>query len=119
DVRLTRRLVVPHRVPMEERAATAVLTGDAHFEALREERGIRERFRETPIERQLARRHLLAVLHDLRDLTMERAVAREARERLRELAQLSDLQPGRHRLGPVDLLELGPVDRVLVADHAE
>src|SRR5262249_34855477 len=104
---------------MEERAAARILAGDAHFEPLREERSVRERFREAPIERQLARGHLLAILHDLRALPMQREVAREARERLRELAQLLDLEPRRHDLGPIDLLVLGPVDRVLVADHAE
>ena len=64
DVGLAAVLVVPHGMAMEERAAAAVLAGDAHLEAFRQQRRVRERLGEAPVERQLPRRHLLAVLHD-------------------------------------------------------
>ena len=62
--------VVQHGVAVAERAALAVLTGEAHAHALGRERRERERFARRPVERLLAARHLAALLEqpsELRD----------------------------------------------------
>src|SRR5688572_33127955 len=110
---------MPHCMSMEERAAAAVLAGEPDLEALHQERCVGERLRETPVDRQLAGGHLLAILHDACNLTMQRDVGRWRRELRSELAQLFDTHSGRHGSVPVGLRVLAPVDRVLVADQAE
>ena len=62
----------PHGVSMEERAATAVLAGQADLVALLEQARVGERLGEAPVEHQLARRHLAPVVDDLLHLAVQR-----------------------------------------------
>ncbi len=119
DVNAIGALIVQHRVAMKERAAPAVLPADAHREAVLDERGVGERFRAAPVERHLAREHLLAVAHDVGDAGVQRQVRRQLQQSLAERLQTRQLHAGTHPLRPVGLGVSRPVDRELVADHAE
>src|SRR6188768_933097 len=119
DVTFAATLIVPHGVTMEERAAPAVLTGDANFIAFSKQRRVRERLSKTPVERHLTRDHLFAALHDVRDLSMQHEVRWERGELFTELTQLLDAHTGRNRFGPIGTLILAPVHGMFVADHAE
>ena len=72
---------------MKERAATAVLAGQANLVAFVEQRRIRERLGESPVERQLAAGHPPSVIDDALHLTMQRKTFGIRRQPLRELAQ--------------------------------
>ena len=75
-------LVVQHRVPMEEGAASAVLAAEADREAVLDERRTGERLGAAPVERLLAGEHLLAVGDDLSDARMQRKARRNAGDAL-------------------------------------
>ena len=119
DVRRTGALVVAHRVPMEERAAAAVLAGEADLVAFLEQARVGERLGEAPVQHQLARRHLAPVIDDLLHLAMQREAFGERRDPGREVLQQRRLHARADFLEPVDVVVLGPVDGVLVADQAE
>ena len=119
DVRRAGGLVVPHRVSMEERAAAAVLAGEADLVALLEQACIGERLGKAPVHHQLARRHLATVVHDLLHLAMQREAVRKRGDFRREVFQQRRLDSGADLFEPVDVVVLGPVHGVLVADEAE
>ena len=113
------RLVVAHRVAMEERAAAAVLPREANLVAFLEQRRVGERLGEAPVHHQLARRHLATVIDDLLHLAMQREAFGERRDPGRKVLQQRRLHARADLLEPVDVVVPGPVDGVLVADQAE
>ncbi len=118
-VRLAGRLVVQHRVAMEERAAAAVLAGQPHLVAGLEQARIGHHLGEAPVHRQLAGGHPRAVVHDARDLRMQREPGGHTRDLGEERPALALRNSGDDRRIPVALAVAAPVHRVCVADHAE
>src|SRR6185503_18848228 len=112
-------LIVQYRVPMEERAATAILTGDAHRKTVLDQRPVGERLRATPVQRQLACEHLLAVGDDLRHARMQGEIRRYSRQLLTERPQTPQLHSRLRARLEIRLDIRRPVDGVLVADHAQ
>src|ERR1700730_6327448 len=71
DVPSSGGLVAQHCMTVEERAAPAILAGEAYRIPLLEEARIREILGTTPTESQIARHHALASLHDGEHARME------------------------------------------------
>ena len=113
------RLIDQCRVAMEERAAPAVLADEPHVEVRREQRRVGQAFGEAPIATRLACRHAAPILDDPQNARME-LVSR--RHRVDHAGQPRELRIRQARVdGVVErrLVITAPVDRVLVADHAE
>jgi hypothetical protein len=112
-------LVVQHGVPVEEGATTAVLSRQAHGAAIVQERGVGQRFGAAPIERQLAGKHLRAVGDHLRHARMEREAVRKLQDTPPQQREFLWRQRGLDQPARIDTLVARPVDRVLIADHAQ
>ncbi len=108
-----------HRVAVEERAAAAVLPGQADLEAFVQQARVRERLGEPPVEAQLARGHPPTVVDDLLHLPMQHVAVGVVGDPLGQPAQHVGLEAGAHDAGPVHLDVVAPVDGVLVADQAD
>ena len=67
EVRGVAVLLVQNSVAMEERAASAVLSGDTNRKAVLDQRRVSQRLGATPIQGHLASDHLLTVRDDLRN----------------------------------------------------
>ena len=74
-------------VAMEEGSTPAVLSGDSHRETVLNQRRIGESLGSTPVDRQLACQHLLAIQHHLRNARMQTEPVRKARDALAEGTQ--------------------------------
>ena len=117
NVARTGLLVVADGVAVEERAATAVLARDADLVAFVEQRGIRERLGEAPVEHHLAGRHPAAVVDDLLHLPVQHEAVGIRRRADAEIPQHLALHAGADLLGPVHVVVLRPVHGVDVADQ--
>src|SRR5260370_31529245 len=99
---------------MEEGSAPAVLSGEAHAEAVLDQRRVGERLGASPVERLLALQHLPAVGDQLRYARMQTEALRIAGDALTERAQSRQLHRPRPSLGPIPLPIGAPVHRVLL-----
>src|SRR5215469_11705576 len=98
-------------MPVEERAAPGVLSGEADAETVLEERSVGEGLRGAPVERLPALDHAAAVRHELRDARVEAEVRRNCSDALTDRTQPCEVDARRHALGPVHLAVGAPVDR--------
>ncbi len=80
-------LVVQHGMAMEERAAPAVLSGQADRVTFSHQAGIRHIFGHTPVQRQFAFAHRRTVGDDLLDAGMQFEIFRDGRQTFRDLLQ--------------------------------
>jgi len=96
-----------------------LLADEPDVEVLGEQRRVGHALGEAPVELELPGSHLPSIVDDALHARMQREVFRHLRHQLREALEL------RHRHARVDgfretsLLIARPVDRVLVAEHAE
>ena len=118
-VGLARRLIDQRGVAMEERAAPAVLADEPHVEVRGEQRRVREVLGEAPIAADLAGRHAAPILHDALHARMELVGRRHRIDDAGEALELGVRQARVHGVVQRRLGVAAPVDRVLVADHAE
>ena len=118
NVGLAGRLVVQHRMAMEERAARRVLAGQADVVAIREQRRVGHGLRRAPVERQLVGVHARPVVDDSRDARMQRETRGRLRERLGERVEPLAVHRRRDLLRPVAIDVAAPVHRELVAGRA-
>src|SRR5471032_1811218 len=94
-------LIVQDGMPMKEGAARAVLSREAHCEAILQERGVRQCLCTTPVKRSLACNHPHAIRHYLRDPRLQGKSFRHVHDTLSERTQTTHLNGGLHALGPV------------------
>ena len=113
-------LIVQGGVPVEEGATADILAGNAHVVAGRQQGGIGHRLAHAPVDRQLARTHLPAVIDDLLDARMQAEVIGNRCDALRQPVQFLLRHGGVALLGVRNIGMQPPVDGVLalvIGDH--
>ncbi len=104
---------------MEESATTGILSDQSHIVFIGQQRGICHRFRKTPIHFQLAGQHFRAIVNDLLHAAMQFDIRRDLRDRLAQRLDFLCRQGGIHFIFQRGFRITRPVNRVLIADHAE
>src|SRR5690606_21624616 len=112
-------LIEQRGVTVKERPAAAVLPDQPNVKVVREKRRVSEVLGEAPVEIELARGHPTAIVDDALNPRMQLEIRRHAIHRLRETLQLRHRHAGLDGLSERGLLIAAPVDRVLIAEHAE
>ena len=90
-------LVMQHGMAMEERAAPAILAGQADRISFRHQTGIGEILGHAPVQRQFTFAHRSTVSNDFLDARMQLEVLRNGRQPFGQLLQTLAWQTGIHR----------------------
>ena len=101
---------------MEEGAAPAILTGDAHLIAFIQQAGVGQIFSKAPVQRQCARRHFAPVIHDLGDAGVHFQTFRHPQQPFGQIAHHRQRHRRRYRRIPVLVLVGRPVNRIRAFD---